>query len=85
MNTPESVTTRRLKRCFRDVFEDKLPEDVTSAQMSNVPTWDSMMTWNLVLLLQEQFGITIGLDQIPNLTSFAAVEAYIGKKIPPPA
>jgi acyl carrier protein len=82
MNTPESITTRRLKRCFRDVFADALPEDVTTAEMGNVATWDSMMTWNLVLLLQEQFGITIGLDQIPNLTSFAAVAAYIGRKMP---
>ena len=81
MNTPESATTRRLKRCFRDVFRDNLPDDVATAEMSNVATWDSMMTWNLVLLLQEQFGITIGLDQIPNLTSFVAVEGYIGRKV----
>ena len=40
-----------------------------------------MMTWTLIMLLQEQFGIKIGLDQIPKLTSFAAIDAYVANKI----
>jgi acyl carrier protein len=72
---------KKLIRCFREVFADHLPPDVTQANTSNTKTWDSMMTWTLVLLVQERFGITIGLDQIPKLTAFSAVAAYVERKL----
>ena len=73
---------KKLIRCFREVFAEHLPADVTQASMTNTKTWDSMMTWTLVLVVQERFGITIGLDQIPKLTDFAAVSAYVARKLP---
>lgn len=71
---------RKLIRCFKEVF-DELPADVTTANMENTPKWDSMQTWMLVLLLQEQVGVSIGLDQIPKLTSFSAIAEYLNGKM----
>jgi acyl carrier protein len=81
MSRDDSPVERKLVRCFRETFGDQLPPDVTQANMTNTRTWDSMMTWTLVLLVQERFGITIGLDQIPKLTDFSAVAAYVERKL----
>jgi acyl carrier protein len=76
-----SLVEKKLIRCFREIFGDHLPPDVTQANTTNTKGWDSMMTWTLVLLAQERFGITIGLDQIPKLTDFSAVSAYVERKL----
>ena len=80
--TNESTRIRkRLIRCFREFFGDTLPDDVSEAKSENVAGWDSMATWTLLMLVEEQFEIKIGLDQIPKLTSFAAFENHIQSKL----
>jgi acyl carrier protein len=81
MSQDNNPVEKKLIRCFREVFADHLPADVTQASTANTKTWDSMMTWTLVLLAQERFGITIGLDQIPKLTDFSAVSRYVERKL----
>lgn len=81
MSQANSPVERKLIRCFQDIFGAKLPADVTQANVDNTPTWDSMTTWTLVLLVQERFGVTIGLDQIPKLTSFSSLRDYVEKKM----
>jgi len=72
---------RRLVRCFQQMFPDALPQDVPLASMENVKGWDSMATWSLLMLVEEQMSIRIGLDQIPKLTSFVAFETFVMRKL----
>jgi acyl carrier protein len=58
-----------------------LPSDVTTANVANTGNWDSMMTWTLILLVQERFEITIGLDQIPKLKDFSSLLSYVERKL----
>ena len=77
----KNMLKKRLKTSFSAVFED-LPEDaIESACTENISGWDSMQTWNLLMVVQEEFSITIGLDQISKLKSFSAFEAYVERKV----
>jgi acyl carrier protein len=81
MSVDASRVRKRLIRCFEQMFADALPEDVTQARMENVKGWDSMATWTLLMLVEEQMGVKIGLDQIPKLTSFTAFESFVAHKL----
>ncbi len=81
MNRDSSPVERKLIRCFRETFGSHLPSDVTTANVANTGNWDSMMTWTLILLVQERFEITIGLDQIPKLKDFSSLLSYVERKL----
>jgi len=72
---------KRLKYCFAGTFPDIPSDAIADASMNNTEGWDSMKTWILLMVVQEEFGITIGQDQIPKLTSFALFEAHVAKKV----
>ena len=66
--------------CFRNVFPDVNPSDLANANTENVSGWDSTKTWTILMVVEEEFGVTIGLDLIPTLVSFAAFERQVEKK-----
>jgi acyl carrier protein len=67
---------RRLKSCFSVEFPE-LGDDVRNASMMTVEHWDSVATVNLVNLLEEEFGIQIGLEDVEHLMSFDQFLDYL--------
>ncbi len=48
--------------------------DVNEATSSEtVPQWDSLRHINVIMFLEKSFGVSIGLDQIPNMKSFTSI------------
>lgn len=43
------------------------------SSMDNVDTWDSLVSINLVLALEEEFGVQFSDDQITKLSSVLAI------------
>jgi acyl carrier protein len=43
----------------------------------DVPEWDSMGHMNLMLALEEKYGIQVSADTITNLVSIPAILAYL--------
>lgn len=72
---------RRLKNCFELVLPQVPRETVETATMDTVEGWDSVATLTLVTALEEEFGLAIGYDRIPDLTSFAAFHEYLMGRI----
>jgi acyl carrier protein len=64
-------TLERLEQVFSDVFFGELmpPDEMTR---TNCSRWDSMGHLNLLLALEQEFGITISDDAAADLDSFAA-------------
>jgi acyl carrier protein len=81
MDNFENNVKQRLSRCLLAILPEESAETVVAANTENTAKWDSMMTWMILLSVQEEFRIKIGLDQIPKLTSFAAIEDYVVKKV----
>ncbi len=40
----------------------------------NVPSWDSHGHMNLILALEESFGVSIPDEEVPNLTSYPLIK-----------
>lgn len=66
-----------LERRVREIMADILQLDATriddSTSMDSVEQWDSANHINLVLALEEEFGVSFDVVEIEAMTSFAEV------------
>jgi len=60
----------RLTACFITVFPKLQEAEVTSASMATFKEWDSLRMITLVVVIEEEFEVTVPVDEIENLTSF---------------
>jgi len=69
-----------LVRCFSSVFPALTTDEIRIAS-SDVPgVWDSLATVTLIAVVEEEFGIQIDEERMPELHSFAAFLNYIGEE-----
>jgi acyl carrier protein len=67
----------RLVNCFTAVFPALPARDVELASPSTVSEWDSIATVNLVAVIEEEFGIQLGVDDLEQLDSFTRIEQLV--------
>jgi acyl carrier protein len=67
----------RLVRCFSSVFPDLKEDEIRNASVDSVPGWHSLASVTLISVVQEEFGVQVGLTDLPNLVSFSAVQNYV--------
>ena len=78
-----SIAVDQLKRIFADVFEiapDRIQPD---SSPDNIETWDSIHHLNLVVALEQEFGVQFEPEEIEQLLSFELVEALLREKCCP--
>jgi acyl carrier protein len=49
----------------------------TGSSNDTIPTWDSLKHMNLVLALEEEFGVSIPDDEAANITSYALIKLVL--------
>ena len=57
-----------------DVSADRV---VAGFSMATEPTWDSLQQINVVVTLEEEFGIRFSDDELPQLTSYEGILAVL--------
>jgi acyl carrier protein len=67
----------RLVRCFSSVFPELNEDQIRNASVDSVPDWHSLASVTLISVVQEEFGVQVGLMDLPNLVSFSAVQNYV--------
>jgi acyl carrier protein len=67
----------RLVRCFSSVFPGLNEDQIRNASVDSVPDWHSLASVTLISVVQEEFGVQVGLTDLPNLVSFSAVQNYV--------
>jgi acyl carrier protein len=67
----------RLVRCFSSVFPELNEDQIKNASVDSVPDWHSLASVTLISVVQEEFGVQVGLTDLPNLVSFSAVQNYV--------
>jgi len=75
--------TARLVKCFATVFPDLNEEQTLQASAAGLTQWDSLATLNLMALIEEEFGVSIDLDDMedPSFKNFLAmIESSTGVK-----
>ena len=69
---PDDVR-ERTARCFEAVFPTVPRERLPQLSPETDPVWDSLATATLVAVIEEEFGVEMPVDEIPQLTSFDRV------------
>ena len=68
---------KRLESCFLSVFPDLAPEDIANASAATVEGWDSVASITLLTVIEEEFGISIEIDDPARFNSFKNISAYL--------
>lgn len=70
----------QLRKLMAEVFT--IPEDevVDDLSMSGTDVWDSLRHMELVVSVEETFGIELTGDDIVTMTSVAAIRSVLGAK-----
>lgn len=70
---------QKLRMIMAEVLEVD-PELITSqTSVKNQPKWDSLRQMNLIFAIEDGFGVRFSDDELPNLTSVAAIERVLAK------
>ena len=67
----------RLTDCFLAVFPELAANEIVQASSSSVPSWDSVTTVTLLAVVEEEFGISIEVDDLAKFDSFKGILGYL--------
>lgn len=73
--------TERLRRVVSDIFEVPAGELKPDSSPDNISTWDSLRHLNLVLALEQEFGIEFSPEEIEQLLSVDLIESFVEEKL----
>lgn len=71
----------RVRRIVADVFGLPIEEIRPDSSPDNIETWDSLQHLNLVLALEQEFGVQFSPEEIEQLLSVELVAALLREKV----
>lgn len=76
-NNPTIALTSQIQEVLGAALQ--VPQDEITPELTfgDMPQWDSMGHMEVMMSLEERFGIEINADTIANLTSIPAIRAYL--------
>jgi acyl carrier protein, ACP len=70
-------TEQRIKQVMADVFDMPAETILENVSQDNLEGWDSLKHLDLVVALEEEFEITIPVEEVGNLISFKLIVVII--------
>ena len=70
-------TKNRIKTVMAAVFEMPVEMITDDSSTDNIEVWDSLRHMNLILALEEEFGITLPDEEVGNLVNFKIVSLTV--------
>ena len=70
-------TEQRIKQVMADVFDMPAETILENVSLDNLEGWDSLKHLDLVVALEEEFEITIPVEEVGNLISFKLIVVII--------
>jgi acyl carrier protein len=71
----------RLRPVFREVFEDAALEIGRDTSAMTVDGWDSLAHVNLIMAVEETFGVRFALGELEDLQNVGDMIDLIGRKL----
>ena len=71
---------QRLKEMIADLFKLDIGEIVDSLTMKDTPVWNSLKHMELVVSIEELFGIVLTFDEIVSMQTFKGIKLVLNKK-----
>jgi acyl carrier protein len=69
----------RLAKCFSEVLPELTAEEITQASADSVTGWDSVTTVTLIAVIEDEFGISIEIEDPAQFDSFQGILNYLRK------
>lgn len=76
-NINHNNTSVRLKQCFQTVFPSIPESAIAGASQATVEEWDSVATITLANVIEEEFGVQLDYDLLPELDTFENFQSYL--------
>jgi acyl carrier protein len=73
----------RLAKCFSLAVPQMSPEEFQKADDETVRRWDSIALLTLLVLISEEFGVSIGLEEFEKGISFQSLALRIEERLKP--
>ena len=70
----------RIKNVMAAVFEISADEINDDSSPDNVKSWDSLKHMNLIVALEEEFGVQFKDDEIVEMMNYALIKLILSKK-----
>ena len=67
----------KIKQVMSAVFEITAESITDDASSDNIENWDSLRHLNLILALEEEFGVSIPDEEVGNLVNYKLIELVI--------
>ena len=67
----------RLVSCFSEVMPELSAAEIPQASAVNSANWDSVTTVSLISVIEEEFGISIEIDDLSHFDSFQGILGYL--------
>jgi acyl carrier protein len=67
----------KIKQVMSAVFEIPVESFADDASSDNIENWDSLNHLNLILALEEEFGVSIPDEEVGNLVNYKLIELVI--------
>ena len=71
----------KIKQVMSAVFEIPVESITDYSSSDNIENWDSLRHLNLILALEEEFGVSIPDDEVGNLVNYKLIEITITELI----
>ena len=71
----------KIKQVMSLVFEVPLEFIADDASSDNIENWDSLRHLNLILALEEEFGVSIPDEEVGNLVNYKLIELVINDSL----
>lgn len=50
-----------------------IPDDISELKLGDIPEWDSLGNFNLLMAIEEDFGIRFSMEEMSNLKSIPLI------------
>ncbi len=67
----------RIKEVMSAVFGVEADTINEESSQDNIESWDSIKTLDLIVSLEEEFGVTIPLEEVGNMVNFKYIKLII--------
>lgn len=71
----------RLISCFSEVMPELSSVEIPQASAGNSANWDSVTTVSLIAVIEDEFGISIEIDDLSHFDSFQGILGYVKKRL----
>lgn len=74
----KKITIEQIRVILKETFPNTLiPDSIQNLQMNDFGEWDSMGNFNLLLAIEEFYGLRMSLDQMERIKSIKQIIEFL--------